>query len=260
MEFKRLTITLEPQEGLVTFNAFKVALEELTIMLREIESEVSESRRSQLKWGIAELSLGSATVGLENLSEEVDLAQRTATTLIKGLKVLAREKTRPDYFNDTALESARKLAKLSDDGISRINVYSNIPELQLYFTEQIAVNVRDILEHLEYLGSVEGLLELISGREGLPLYFQIKDIVSGNLVRCFFPEEMLGNALGAFRKRVIVSGYIQSDSSGNPRRIRVRDMEIAPKTENLPQPTDLIKGIEGYRFKEQFYDLGKTET
>lgn len=257
MEFERFTFRLETQQDLVAFSSFRTALDELTTMLHEVELEISAFRRSKLKWGIAELSLGSATIALQNTTEEIDLAQHTSTFLIEGLKLLAKEKTRPKYFNDAALESAQRLARLTDDGISRINVYSNLPQQQLFLTEQIAVNVRSILEHLEYFGSVEGLLELISGREGKPLFFRVRDIVSGASVRCSFPENMLESALGAFRKTVIVSGFIQSDSSGNPRKIRVREMELMPAMDSLPQPASLIKSLEGYSFKEQSHDFRK---
>lgn len=254
MEFKRITIKLEPEEALVTFASFKMAVEELTTILREVELEVSETKRPRLKWAVAELSLGSATIGLEDMSEEMDLAQRTTTILLEGMKELSTKKARPKHFNDTALESVQKLARLSEDGVSRINIYSNIPDQQLYLTEQIAVNVQDILEHIDYFGSVEGLLELISGREGQPLYFRVKDIVSNNAVRCLFPEDMLEKALGAFRKRVVVSGVIVSDSSGNPRRIRVQEMEIVPSEENLPQPADFQGKIQGVTLRELFND------
>ena len=253
MEFKRLTIKLEPkEETLVTFNSFKLALDELTTVLREIELEVSENKRSKLKWGVAELSLGSATIGLEDMSEEVSLAQRTATVLVEGMKELRTKKVRPQYFNDTALESVQRLARLSEDGVSQINIYSNIPDNQLYITEQIAVNVKDILEHLDYFGSVEGLLELISGRENQPLYFRVKDIVSGNAVRCYFNENTLGDALGAFRKRVVVSGIIQSDSSGNPTKIKVQELVIVPSEEQLPQPTTVRDKFKGSTYRSLF--------
>jgi len=228
----RVTIKLDTEidDVLIPIISFKLALDELTTILHEVELEISDAKRSKLKWGIVELSLGSATVGIEDVTEERELAERTTRSAIEGLSALKAERVRPKYFNDTALESAQKLSRLVHDSVSKINIYSDIPNLQTYVSDQVAVNVTDILEHIEFLGSVEGLLELISGREGQPLYFRIRDVVTSAGVRCFFPDEMLTKALDAFRKRVIVYGYIQSDNSGNPRKIRVQDMELLPMT------------------------------
>jgi hypothetical protein len=256
----KITIRLEAkqEQALVSVNSFRSALDELITILHEVELELSDAKQSQLHWGISQLSLGSATIGIEDMSAERDLAQRTCVTSISGLATLDKEKRRPEYFNDNALESAQKLARLSGDGVSRISIFSDFRNLQLYVTEQIAVNVSDILEHIEYIGSVEGTLELISGREGQPLYFRVRDIVTNNGVRCIFPEDMLEHALSAFRKRVMVSGFIQSDNVGNPRKIRVQSMEIIPAMESLIQPSDLMKKIEGYKFKGDFYGGGES--
>lgn len=244
MPIKRVTISIETKEpGRVSVESFRATLEDLTTILHEVELELSEHRHTRLSWDIAELSLGSATVGLEPASEEdIELANRTSQTVVKGLQRLSREQTRPEFFNDTALERARHLARIAGDGISRINLFSDVPGQQLYVTETIAINTQAILEYLEFVGSVEGVLELISGREGEALYFRVRDVVSGAGVRCYFPEQMLESALAWFRKRVVASGIIQCDSSGKPRRIHVDNMELVPPMDSLPQPDD-VKGI-----------------
>lgn len=244
MAARRITISLETRDDRrIPVESFKAALEDISVILHEVELELSEIRRARLSWNIAELSLGSATIGLEAASEEdSELASKTSQSVINGLELLSREQTRPEYFNDTALESARRLARVAGDGISRINLFSDVAKQQLYIIETIATNVQAILEHLEFVGSVEGTLELLSGREGEALYFRVRDVVSGAAVRCYFTEEMLEQALTDFRKRVVVSGLIQCDSSGKPRRIHVYDMELVPTVDNLPQPDD-VRGI-----------------
>ena len=244
MAIKRITISLETKKpGRVSVESFQATLEDLTAILHEVELELSEHRRTKLSWDIAQLGLGSATIGLEPTSEEdSDLADRTSQTVVSGLQQLSREHTRPEFFNDTVLERARHLARIAGDGVSRISLFSDIPGQQLYVTETIAINAQAILEHLEFVGSVEGVLELLSGREGEALYFRVRDVVSGAGVRCYFPEEMLEQALASFRKRVLAWGVIVCDSSGKPRRIHVENMELAPSIESLPQPED-VKGI-----------------
>ena len=165
--------------------------------------------------------------------------------VIEGLVSLQKERTRPKYFNDNALESAQKLARLASDNLARVNIYSDLPNLQTYITEQTAVNIIGILEYLDYYGSVEGmLLELISGSEGQPLYFRVQDRINKVRVRCFIPDELLETALNSFRKRIVVSGIIKSDNNGIPRNIRVATIEVVPEEESLPQAKDLIGKIE----------------
>ena len=256
MDIKRISISLQSEDKYIPVDAFKTAVDELTTMLHEVEIEISEARRSKLQWNITELSLGSATIGLEAIStEDLELAAKTESAVVEGLCSLRESNKRPQYFNDTALESARRLARIRTDGISRINVFSNVPNQQLYITEEISVNVGTILENMEFIGSVEGILELLSGREGQPLYFRVRDIVTGASVRCYFPEEMLEQALAHFRKRVIVSGLILVDNSGRPRQIRIKEIETVPGVTNLPQPEDvggLLKDIDLRKFADDF--------
>ncbi len=249
-EVNRITLKLETQPGqdLIPANSFKIAIDELTTILHEVELEISQNKRGSLNWGVADLSVGSATISLENVSDEIELGQKSTISYIEGLQLLNSHKIRPEYFNDNALESAQRLARLTSDGVSKINVFSHAHNLQLYVTEQIAVNIADILEHIEYLGSVEGSLELISGRDGYALFFRVRDVVSGKVVRCFFPENILDDALNAFRKRVIVYGLIKSDNIGNPRTIRVQNMETL-LTEHLG--TEFSR--RGVTYKANFY-------
>jgi len=244
---KRMTIVLEPKTGLIPLPTFRAAIEQLTILLNEVASEISEPKPSRVSWGIAELSLDSpAKISVENIEEETeDIAERTSSAVIQGFVVLQKERVRPKYFNDNALESSQRLARLTIDNLARVNIYADIPDHQVYVTEQIAVNITGILEHLNYYGSVEGRLELISGREGQPLYFRVQDRISNVRVRCFIPDELLEKALSAFRARIIASGIITSDNNGIPRSIRVEDIEVMPGQETLPQGEDLLKELKG---------------
>jgi len=239
---RKITIVLEPKGEFVSLSSFRTAIEQLTVLLNEVASEISEPKPHRISWGIAELSLDSpAKISVESIEEETEgIAERTASVVIKGLAKLQKEKIRPQYFNDNALESAQRLARLTTDNLARVNVYADLPDHQVYMIEQIAVNITDILEYLDYYGSVEGRLELISGREGQPLYFRVQDRINNVGVRCVIPDKLLDEALNAFRKRVIVSGIIKGDSSGIPRNIRVESIEVIPGEELLPQAEDLM--------------------
>jgi hypothetical protein len=243
----RITIVLETKDGLLPLSSFKIAIDQLTILVNEVANEITEPKPSRITWGISELSLNSpAKISIESIDDETEgIAERTQLFVIEGLVSLQKERIRPKYFNDNALESAQKLARLSSENLARVNIYSDLPNLQTYVTEQTAVNITGILEYLDYYGSVEGILELISGSEGQPLYFRVQDRINRVRVRCFIPDELLDIALNSFRKRIVVSGIIKSDNNGIPRNIRVATIEVIPDAESLPQAKDLMSKIEG---------------
>lgn len=250
---RRITIVLEPKAGSISLSSFRTAIEQLTVLLNEVASELSEPKPRRISWGLVQLSLNSlAKISVEGVEEDTDaIAERTSSVVIQGLTELHKGRIRPKYFNDNALESAQKLARLTADGLARINVYTDLPDQQIYLEEQLAVNVSGILEFLDYYGSVEGKLELLSGSEGHPLFFRVQDRVNNVIVRCLIRDELLDDALSAFRKRVIVSGIIKSDNSGIPRTISVENIETIP--ESLPQPEDLIKPSEEDQFEIRAY-------
>ena len=252
---RRITIVLEPKIGLIPLTSFRMAIEQLGNLLNEVANEISEPKPRRITWGIAELSLSSpAKISIESTEEEIEgISVRIFSTVVKGFTSLLKEKGRPEYFNDNALESAQRLARLTTDHLARVNVYSDIPDQQVYLSEQIAVNIAGILEYLDYYGSVEGRLELISSREGQPLYFRIQDRINNVGVRCSIPDTLLDIALNAFRKRVIVSGIIKSDNNGIPRNIRAESIEVVPGEESLPQAEDIVKEMKDYRFWIQPY-------
>lgn len=253
---RRITIVLEPKIGLIPLTSFRIAIEQLTILLNEVAKEISEPKPSRISWGVAELSLSSpAKISVESTEEETErISGRIFSVVVDGFTNLLKKKVRPEYFNDSALESAQRLARLSTDHLARVNIYSDIPDQQVYLSEQIAVNITDILEYLDYDGSVEGKLEVISGREGQRIFFSVQDRVNNVSVRCYIPDDLLDNALNAFRKRVIVSGIIKSDNNGIPRSIRVEIIEIVPDEESLPQAEDIIKALGKGRFGIQPYE------
>ena len=98
-----------------------------------------------------------------------------------------------------------------------------------------------ILEHMESYGSVEGVLEVLSSRGSL-LYFSLKDVLTGKRVRCNFNEDLVAQALEAWRKRVVVFGRIRADNLGNPRTVLVWSISVLPLPEELQQLEE-IKGV-----------------
>ena len=51
---RRITIVLEPKNGLIPLSSFKAAIDQLTILVNEVANEITEPKPSHISWGVAE--------------------------------------------------------------------------------------------------------------------------------------------------------------------------------------------------------------
>ncbi len=229
----------------VKVRALEETLDDLTVILSEVEGEIA-GRRGQLSWEIADLGVGSAILAIEPAAalspNVIELASHVGHAVTGGLRVLANGAVRPQFFSNRALDHAARLARRLGDGLAGIGL--SFDEDHVEMAPAVESNVRGILEYIETIGSVEGILEVIAGPEGQSPYFYVRESVYGNRVKCVLQEAMIQEALERFRKRVLVTGAIKYDSSGQPQSVRVESMESMPSQEQLPQPND-VRGILG---------------
>ncbi len=262
MATPRITIKLESAEsGRVPLAAFQAALDKLSVMLEDVAHECRGQRRVKVSWEIAELALGSATISVEPTAiANAALAGEIRRYLVAGLQQLSQQEERPPFFTDRALEKARELVGLVGGRVTGVTLKDDTGQ-QLALTEAVASNVGAILEYFTLLGSVEGRLEMLAGREGRPLRIWVRDVVTGADVGCRLDEAKLPQAIEAFRKRVLVSGLVTYGKSGLPRSIEVDDIELMPD-ELQPLDEDPAGKLPGFTgglppeqfLEEQYYD------
>lgn len=213
-------------------------------LLTAVDSELSGRRGGGLEWIVSELEGGSVHVGAtpEVRAEDVDpeIADRVLDAVGEGLETIEGAATRPAHFSDDALSHARNLTDaLEEEGVERVRVRSNGRRVEV--TRRLAGNVDDLLGgRLKSIGSVEGRLETIAlhGRA----YFSVYDALSGGAVRCYFPSEMLEEVREALGRRVVVSGVLWSNRSGDLSSVEVRDLDVLPREEDLP-PAGTAEGM-----------------
>lgn len=213
-------------------------------LLTAVDAELSGRSGGGLEWIVSELEGGSVHVGAtpelrdENVSPEI--ADRVLDAVGEGLETIERDPTRPAHFSDDALSHARKLTEaLGEEGVERVRVRSNGRSVDV--TRRLAGNVDDLLGgRLKSIGSVEGRLETIAlhGRA----YFSVYDAVSGGAVKCYFPSEMLDEVRESLGRRVVASGVIWSTRSGDVSSVKVRDLDVLPREEDLP-PASAAEGM-----------------
>jgi len=91
-------------------------------------------------------------------------------------------------------------------------------------------------------GTIEGRLQTIQESTQGSLQFQLVDSALKQKVRCYFPEALLPEVFGKFRKRVEVSGIIHYRKNGAPISIEAARIEALPDDNELPSAKD-VRGI-----------------
>jgi len=162
-------------------------------------------------------------------------------TLRRGLRVVEDKPERPEHFADETLEKIRNLAKLSDPKGLRVSIMSGGEQQEISPTT--GANINEILRWKHSaIGTIEGQLQILAKRKGYEI--EIRDEVSGRLVHCFIPKEMLEDAKEAFDRRVAVTGKIRYRGDGIPLSIEVTKLFRFPLNRELPHHND-VRGIFG---------------
>ncbi len=91
------------------------------------------------------------------------------------------------------------------------------------------------------IGTIEGELQILAKRKGF-VEIEIRDKISGVLVHCYIPQDMIEDAKEAFNRRVAVRGRIQYKSGRIPESIKVEKIFRFPYERELPHHSQM-RGI-----------------
>ena len=197
-------------------------------LLSEIDIAVSSSRRRTVDWALRTLSYGSpvlltAEPSVREYQEDNRMAILDAT--IQGLTSLQESDSRPRFFSDQALSSARGLVRVLGDRVDAIEVFSDGQNLSC--DESIATNVRAILRPgYDILGTIEGTLEALNSHSGFR--FAVYEPVAGIRIECEVAnnanQELRQQIIGLYERRVRVSGTLRTNAKGDVRSARISEI------------------------------------
>ena len=157
---------------------------------------------------------------------------RTVTSGLAELESTTPVRELPHYFDFTVLEELRDLVRPVHDGLTGVVV--STPEQSIPLTPQTTANMDRFLRPVfEHIGSVEGMLQMVSVAGGTPR-FSIRDRISGRAIRCTVPRERLPEILRVFDRRVIVFGRVRTNEQGDVLSVQVEDVEAFPHEADLP--------------------------
>lgn len=217
-------------------------------LIREVTAEVVKAPPGAVQWVVESVRSGSPityTLRPEGNGVASPEALREAVTaLARGVRELDAGASRPIGFNDEALERARDLGRALSERIRgfRFAAEGEVGKL----TERVSANASAVLETdvFEALGSVEGRLEAVNVHR--KRYFNVYDDLRGRKVECLFggsgiPASEIGAAIG---RRVSVFGTLYSRADGRVFRARVKDLDVFPEAEDLPNSDDVAGIVE----------------
>jgi len=238
----RLEIVVEGKSDRLAARALVEALRNTVDVLRELEEQVSDNRRSTVQWDVAAIRMSSPlTLTLEARvrPQARDHSSDVVRGFLGGLKSLERRARPPAEFSDDALRKTREIISLLDDGVGRIQFSAPGGE-PVTPTLHSAANIDEILRkhigHYEEDGSIQGDLEVLSAHNGV--HVDIWDVFTRSRVQCSIADELIEDAKAAFRRRVEVSGRVKYTRKGKPVSIQVESIRILRDQSELPQPTD----------------------
>lgn len=213
--------------------------QKFSALLDAVASEYTGIRHP-IRW-IVEVEPGSVRLPLraEVTVERVQpsAAHEVGTVVAAGLSQLEESATRPDHFNDKALEQAKALAALASDGLP-LAVRNGSAGVNM--TRQLSVNAEKVLGvPTESFGTIEGRLEALNVH-GPSRDFSVWPL-EGNAVKCVFGDrlDLEKDILPAIQKRVAAHGRIKTRPNGERLSVEVDDLEVLPE----PVPADEVRGI-----------------
>jgi hypothetical protein len=234
---KPLTLKLD---GEISIGQFRSAVDSFFEMAQNVASEFT-AERAEVKWTVG-VREGSAVIMLHPRSSTMPPERITEllSVIETGIGALERgDKRRPKFFNDNAMQNAKKLARLAND---QLFVSVKAARIERKVSSQVIASVDRHLEPAyQDFGTLEGKLQIVSAADG-GLEFKLLDPVFGHRIRCFVEPETEERVLKSFRKRVRVWGLIKYRADGVPVSIRVDDFEIVLPNSELPT-IDEIMGI-----------------
>jgi hypothetical protein len=169
------------------------------------------------------------------------VVERVLLDLPAGMAALEQGDV-PTGFTETALRNARDLGRVGDepdDGDVTVRIW--IKREPVAITDETTAAVNRILEvGFEDHGSVDGKLEVVSGRRGL--HVLIADRLTGRSIRCALDDDLLNNALSLFGRRVEAYGLIRYRRDGVPLSIVVEEFVPFPDANDIPS-FEKMRGI-----------------
>jgi hypothetical protein len=235
-----LRLHVEGEHNDVALDAFVDVLKRAQLILRELDSAISGNPRGKLDWKIVELGINSADAVIEAAPPEDDerLPLLVSTSFVSGIQTIEQGEVMPPYFSEMAVKRVGQISrKVGRGGVTGFEAEIRngqtgpvSPPQHAELTSRAASSVAQLLapKYSAY-GSVIGTLGQINVQRGLT--FNVYEGLSKRAVKCKFEDEQFEAVKEALRRRVIVSGTVERNESGEPLRVNEPELVAIPEDE-----------------------------
>lgn len=243
---KRYRNVVFNMDGTVTPAQFLRGVKSFFGILRSVSKSVT-GEKGGIRWSIS-VKEGSNLIVADGMpirkttSEDVI---RTIESINNGMNELATGTAKqPKYFTNETLNFAKELATLAESakasGLDKVEFRVDGSGIPVNAEAAASINRIRGKEHVA-IGSIEGNLQTVSDRDGFRIV--VYDSLRDKSINCFFSdEEILTQAVQAFRKRVTVFGLVRYRKDGTPISVRVNRIRVFRSQDELP-PISQIQGI-----------------
>jgi len=234
-------ITLELDEEEIFAKDFLNALNSFVGLVRETGKAFTHKGGND-KW-LVKVYQGSAGFGMNPTPGALPPHDIEAITngVVEGLKMLERGE-RPSFFSDEAIRHSISLSKAfgKREIYPKINIW-DFKTKSIKISKAIGEQGERMLEgSYELISTVDGYLDTLKAH-GKPS-FVIFDSMDDRSISCEISEELLSDALEAFRKRVEVQGVVRYRSDGKITSVKAEKIVPFPPAEEIPS-LDTIRRI-----------------
>ncbi|WP_421856644.1 hypothetical protein [Oricola sp.] len=208
----------------------------LTDELAQVPRDENVNWRVKVREGSNIIAL---SVGAQSDSNAVNAALQR---MYEGTTALVQGDFSAPVLTEKAIQHAKKLSDLTKSGphVAPMRVW--LSRRPIDFGPEVGEMVRqDEASSYSDYGTLEGTLKAISDQSG-GLEIRIQDPLWKRAIPCRVSDEQIEDAMGAFRKRVEVSGLIHYNRLGRPTSIRMESLTALPDDKDLPAAAD-IRGL-----------------
>ncbi len=255
MSTAEITISIGTESDPVSAKAFVDSLRWTLAILNDIAANMEERRTPTVGWDLGELRLSSpalTTFKARRSELRPNLGSKVADAFIVGIETLNSGERMPEWFSDKALDATKSLARVSkhNGGSLRI-VYS---DQSVGLSAEVPQFIDEIIgASFVSTGSVEG--KLATAALWQRQYVRIYDSIHENGVICHFEDDQIDNVRQGLGKRVIASGRLRSDRYGQPKELKITDIDVIEPMDDPVKPSELrglLKGVTGGKLAEDY--------
>lgn len=240
-------LTLKVDGPYFPIDKFQKVLQSFSIVLSEIDREISTCSQVGVEWAITEINEGSIIITAEaNLLDEqveIERPQEIIKIFREGLELIKETPQRPLHFTERALKNVKVFSELIDPN-NFAEIKFSTENWKFAVTKNLSANIDEIIQTFyKIYGSIEGQLVSISiaNRQNIG----IRSLTDKKVIKCFFPDELFEQAREALGKRVYVFGLIRQYFHGEKINIQVQELKVFPDANGSSSLSNIINLLRG---------------